>query len=91
MKSTHTPPQPLEAPTRYEIRVRGHLEDRWAASFDGLNVTRRADGTTVLSGEAADQAALHAWLRRIRDLGLPLLSVTRMPAHDGTRPGTPTP
>jgi hypothetical protein len=63
---------------RYDIRLKGHLEVRWAAWFDGLSVSHDADGTTVLSGPVADQAALHGVLNRVRDLGLPLLSVTRV-------------
>ena len=62
----------------YEIRLQGHLEDRWAASFAGLALTRGPDGTTLLAGEVADQAALHGLLRRIRDLGVPLLSISRV-------------
>jgi hypothetical protein len=63
---------------RYEIRLTGHLEGRWAAWFDGLDVSHPGDGTTVISGSIADQAALHGLLQRVRDLGLPLLSVTRI-------------
>ena len=66
-------------PDRYEIRVKGHLADRWAAWFDGMAVTRQADGTTVLDGPVADQSALHGLLRKVSDLGLPLVSVTLAP------------
>lgn len=62
---------------RYEIRLAGHLEARWAAWFDGLTVGQEVDGTTLISGPIADQAALHGLLQRVRDLGLPLVSVTR--------------
>ena len=65
---------------RYEIRVKGHLEPRWAAWFEGLRLTRERDGTTLLSGPVVDQAALHGLLRKVRDLGLPLVSVTRVGA-----------
>ena len=65
-----------QQPDRYEIRVKGHLADRWAAWFDGMTLTRRADGTTVLDGPVADQSALHGLLRKVSDLGLPLVSVT---------------
>jgi hypothetical protein len=58
-----------------EIRLRGHLEARWATWFDGLAITLDADGTTLLSGPVADQAALHGLLKKVRDVGLPLLSV----------------
>ncbi len=62
-------------PARYEIRVAGHLDARWAGWFDGLAVTPQSDGTTALTGVLADQAALHGALQRVRDAGLPLLSV----------------
>ena len=61
----------------YEIRVQGRLDDRWSAWLDGLAVSRRDDGTTVLTGPVTDQAALHGLLHKIRDLGLPLVSVAR--------------
>jgi hypothetical protein len=69
-------------PDRYEIRVKGHLADRWAAWFDGMTLTREPDGTTVLGGPVADQSALHGLLRKVSDLGLPLLSVTPTPRID---------
>ena len=68
-----------QEPDRYEIRVKGHLADRWAAWFDGMTLTRQADGTTVLDGPVADQSALHGLLRKVSDLGLPLVSVTPTP------------
>ncbi len=63
---------------RYEIRLTGRLDARWTAWFDGLTVRHDSDGTTVISGQVADQAALHGLLRRVRDLGLPLVSVIRI-------------
>ena len=69
-------------PGRYEIRVEGHLEARWAAWFDGLTLTHGSDGTTIIHGPVADQAALHGLLQKIRDLGLPLISVNHVaPGH----------
>ena len=69
-------------PGRCEIRVQGHLEARWAAWFDGLTLTRGSDGTTTICGPVADQAALHGVLQKIRDLGLPLISVNyAAPGH----------
>jgi hypothetical protein len=62
---------------RYVIRLTGHLDARWASRFDGLALRHEVDGTTVLSGPVADQAALHGLLQRVRDLGIPLVSVTR--------------
>jgi hypothetical protein len=61
----------------YEIRLKGHLNARWADWFDGLSLTQESDGTTVLSGSIADQAALHGLLGKVRDLGLPLIAVRR--------------
>ena len=63
---------------RYEIRVGGHLEPRWAARFDGLDLATDDDGTTVIRGPVADQAALHGLLQRLRDIGIPLVSLTRI-------------
>ena len=59
----------------FEIRLQGHLDDRWAEWFDGMTITRQPGGTTLLSGPVADQAALQGLLRRIADLGMTLLSV----------------
>ena len=61
---------------RYEIRLQGHLDARWTAWFDGLDLRRESDGTTVISGPIADQAALHGLLQKVRDTGLPLVAVT---------------
>ena len=66
----------------YEIRVRGHLDARWAAWFDGLTLTHGSGGATIIHGPVADQAALHGLLQKIRDLGLPLISVNHLdPGH----------
>ena len=61
---------------QYEIVVDGHLGARWAAWFDGFTVTNQADGTAVLRGSVVDQAALHGLLQRLRDIGIPLISLT---------------
>jgi len=68
---------PQHNPGRYEIRLKGHLDSRWAAWFDGLSLTNSSDGTTILCGPVADQAALHGLLQKVRDLGLPLISITQ--------------
>ena len=68
-------------PALYEIRVRGHLDARWANRFEGLTITLEEDGDTLLSGPIIDQAALHGLLKKVRDLGLPLVSVS--PAEPG--------
>ncbi len=65
-------------PGLYEIRIKGHLNDRWADWFETLTITLEANGDTLLSGRVADQAALHGLLRKVRDLGMPLLSVIRL-------------
>jgi hypothetical protein len=69
---------------QYEIVVEGHLGARWAAWFDGFAITREADGTTVLRGQVVDQAGLHGLLQKLRDLGIPLISLT--PDPEGNRP-----
>ncbi len=61
--------------THYEIRVEGELDARWSDWFEGLEVTSDASGQTTITGPVADQAALHGLLAKIRDLGLPLISV----------------
>jgi hypothetical protein len=63
-------------PGRYEIRLKGRLETRWATWFDGLTLSHGSDGTTVIDGPVPDQAALFGLLQKARDLGLPLISVT---------------
>jgi hypothetical protein len=72
----------------YEIRIQGRLDDRWSAWFDGLDLCRTEDGATVLRGPVTDQAALHGLLHKLRDIGLPLLSLTRTDPDDATeKPG----
>lgn len=61
---------------QYEIKVAGTLPDRWSAWFDGLRISGESDGTTILSGFVPDQAALHGLLQKLRDLGIPLISLT---------------
>jgi hypothetical protein len=68
---------PLNEGGSYEIRLKGHLNARWADWFDGLILTQESDGTTLLSGSVVDQAALHGLLGKVRDLGLPLIAVHR--------------
>ena len=68
------PPSPGTG-RHYAITVQGHLTPRWSAWFDGLELTPVADGTTVISGPVADQAALHGLLERLRDLGIELLAL----------------
>lgn len=66
---------------RVEIRVKGRLEPRWSAWFDGMDITAASDGTTVIHGTVVDQAALFGVLQRVRDVALPLISVIHVPDH----------
>lgn len=69
-------------PGVYVIRIKGRLAKRWAAWFEGLAITAEDNGDTLLTGPLVDQAALHGLLRKVRDLGMPLLSVARVPANE---------
>ncbi len=62
----------------YQLRVKGHLDPRWSDGFDGLIITLEDNGDALLTGPVADQAALYGLLKRLRDLGLPLLAVNRL-------------
>jgi hypothetical protein len=68
----------MSSPDVYEIRLKGHLDARWAAWFEGLTLHQNSDGTTVIRGPVVDQAALHGLLQKVRDIGLPLVSVSRV-------------
>jgi hypothetical protein len=67
-----------QEPGLYEIRIRGRLESRWAAWFDGMTLTRGPDGTTCIRGPVVDQAALYGLLATLRDTGLPLVSIAQI-------------
>src|SRR5919206_297490 len=69
---------PTDEGGSYEMRVKGRLDTRWVARFDGLSLRHESDGTTTIHGPVRDQAALHGLLNKVRDLGLPLVSVTRV-------------
>lgn len=73
--NTSSPPA---SPPTYKIQVKGHLDARWAEWFEGMAISNEADGTCVMSGQVADQAMLHGLLVKIRDLSLPLLTVTQL-------------
>jgi len=73
----------------YRIVVKGHLDDEWSAWFDGLTITLVETGETILSGPIVDQTALHGLLVKIRDLALPLLSLTRIETESESNPLVP--
>ncbi len=69
------------ASPQYVIRVKGHLAARWATWFDGMSLTAESDGTTTIRGPVVDQAALHGLLQKLRDVGVPLISLTQVEGH----------
>ena len=78
MSEPHVVTEEHYEPGRYEIRLKGHLDARWADRFVGMSLTHASDGTTILAGPVVDQAALYGVLRQVRDLGLPLVSVMQV-------------
>jgi hypothetical protein len=90
MGETHPPTGASQEAGRYEIRLKGHLDTRWSAWFDGMTFVHDGDGTTLIHGRVVDQAALHGLLGRVRDLGLPLVSVNRVGTDDPKVPTTTT-
>jgi hypothetical protein len=75
MSETHAIPEYHDESRLYEIRLKGHLNKRWADWFEGLTITLEDNGDTLLTGLVIDQAALHGLLKKVRDLGMPLVSV----------------
>jgi hypothetical protein len=86
LSETHTLNEKRNATVVYVIRIRGRLGEEWSDWFEGLTITPEANDETLLSGPVVDQAALHGLLKKVRDLGLPLISVSRVESRD---PGTP--
>jgi hypothetical protein len=78
MSETHVSTKDHHESGLYEIRLKGHLDARWTDWFEGMSFTLKSDGTTILSGQVVDQATLHGLLRKVRDLGLPLVSVIQI-------------
>jgi len=79
----------LDRPMVYQIRINGHLGPKWTDWFGGMTITLEDDGDTLLTGSVEDQAALHGLLRKVRDLGMPLISAIRVePPSRRTRPTT---
>ncbi len=75
MRNKFNPKTDPNKPTIYKIRIKGHLGPEWSDWFEGMTVTLEEDGTTLLTGPVVDQAALHGLLKKVRDLGMPLVSV----------------
>ncbi len=76
MSETRPLPENKNESVLFEIRLKGHLDDRWSGWFGGLTITLEDNGDTLLIGPMLDQAALHGLLRKVRDLGIPLVSVS---------------
>jgi hypothetical protein len=85
MGERHAPTGTSHEGGRYEIRVKGHVDTRWAAWFDGMTLSHDGDGTTRIHGPVVDQAALHGLLAKVRDIGLGLISITQV-EPDGRGP-----
>lgn len=80
-----TPNTPNQAAI-YQIRLRGHLGRQWAGWFEGLTITLEENGDTLLTGTVVDQSALHGLLKKVRDIGMPLISVMRVQNCSGETP-----
>jgi hypothetical protein len=75
MSNKHSPEHDADQPMVYQIRIKGHLGSGWTDWFEGLTITLEDNGDTLLTGAVVDQAALHGLLKKVRDVGMPLLSV----------------
>src|SRR5436309_3530196 len=78
----HTSTDDHHTHEHYEIRIRGHLDARWSTWFDGLSLTSEGDGTTIIHGHVINQTALHGLLRKVRDLGVTLVSVMHVESDE---------
>ena len=90
MSAKRSPERETNRPMVYQIRIKGHLGPQWTDWFEGLSITLEEDGDTLLTGPVVDQAALHGYLKKVRDLGMPLLSVnsveTNRPSASDIKP-----
>lgn len=89
MANEREPKRDADQPMVYQIRIKGHLGSQWKVWFEGLTITLEQDGDTLLTGQVIDQAALHGLIKKVRDLGMPLLSVNSVgPDQGGASDGT---
>lgn len=82
MSNQHSPHHDSAQPEIYQIRIRGHLGTQWMDWFEGLSISLKENGDTLLTGRMIDQAALHGILKKVRDLGMPLLSVNTVDPNE---------
>jgi hypothetical protein len=85
MPDEQTPHHAADQPQVYQITIKGHLGQQWTSWFEGLTITLEENGDTVLTGVVVDQVALHGLLKKVRDLGVPLVSV--IPLRQGSQGG----
>jgi hypothetical protein len=88
--SNNGSPEATSEPTAYQIRIKGHLGAQWSDWFEGLTITLEDHGDTLLSGPVADQAALHGLIKKVRDLGMPLISIIGVEPDQAPAAAKPT-
>ena len=88
MSTERYPNKESRHPVVYQIRIKGQLDSQWADWFDGMTITLAEDGDTFLTGPVVDQAALHGLLKKVRDLGIPLVSVCPLDTENSSKPET---
>jgi hypothetical protein len=86
MSNEHNPEGVADQPIVYQIRIKGHLGGQWMDWFEGLAITLEDNGETALTGPVADQAALFGLLRKVRDLGMPLIAVSKVDPKSADMP-----